>query len=155
MKDAETQWGPMQGRLTQLRRAKAELQVAGPSQGLSTCLYAASLRGVWAGKLTGGLSVLEVFTWTIEAWVISLLRPLPALLGRRTYMVMEQFKNNHIYSQLAGKEPSCNAGDPSLVPEWGSSPREGIGYPLQNSWASLVSQTVKNPPAMWETWVPS
>ena len=70
-------------------------------------------------------------------------------------MVMEQFKNNHIYSQLAGKESACNAGDPSLVPEWGSSSREGIGYPLQNSWASLVSQTVKNPSAMWETWVRS
>ena len=32
-------------------------------------------------------------------------------------------------------------------------PGEGIGYPLQYSWASLVAETVKNPPAMWETWV--
>ena len=32
-------------------------------------------------------------------------------------------------------------------------PGEGIGYPLQNSWASLVAQLVKNPPAVWETWV--
>ena len=30
---------------------------------------------------------------------------------------------------------------------------EGIGYPLQYSWASLVAQLVKNPPAMQETWV--
>ena len=30
-----------------------------------------------------------------------------------------------------------------------------IGYPLQCSWASLVAQLVKNPPAMWETWVRS
>ena len=30
--------------------------------------------------------------------------------------------------------------------------KEGIGYPLQYSWASLVAQ-VKNLPAMWETWV--
>ena len=29
------------------------------------------------------------------------------------------------------------------------------GYPLQYSWASLVSQLVKNLPAMWETWVQS
>ena len=29
---------------------------------------------------------------------------------------------------------------------------EGIGYPLQYSWASLVAQLVKNPSAMWETW---
>ena len=33
--------------------------------------------------------------------------------------------------------------------------KEGIGYPLQYSWASLVTQLVKNPPAMWETWVRS
>ena len=32
-------------------------------------------------------------------------------------------------------------------------PGEGIGYPLQYSWASLVAQLVKNPPAVWETWV--
>ena len=53
----------------------------------------------------------------------------------------------------AGKESACNAGDPGSIPGSGSSPREGIGYPLQYSWASLVAQTVKNPPAMWETWV--
>ena len=34
-------------------------------------------------------------------------------------------------------------------------PEEGIGYPLQYSWASLVAQTVKNLPAMLETWVRS
>ena len=32
-------------------------------------------------------------------------------------------------------------------------PGEGMGYPLQYSWASLVAQLVKNPPAVWETWV--
>ena len=53
----------------------------------------------------------------------------------------------------AGKESACNAGDSSSIPGLGSSPREGIGYPLQYSWASLVVQTVKNPPAMRETWV--
>ena len=35
----------------------------------------------------------------------------------------------------------------------GRSPGEGVGYPLQYSWASLVAQLVKNLPAMWETWV--
>ena len=39
------------------------------------------------------------------------------------------------------------------IPGWGRSPREGIGYTLQNSWASLVVQLVKNPTAVWETWV--
>jgi len=40
-----------------------------------------------------------------------------------------------------------------LIPGSGRSPGEGIGYPLQNSWASLAVQLVKNPPAMQETWV--
>jgi len=35
----------------------------------------------------------------------------------------------------------------------GRSAGEGIGYPLQYSWASLVAQLVKNPPAMGETWL--
>jgi len=42
-----------------------------------------------------------------------------------------------------------------VVPGSGRSPAEGIGYPLQYSWASLVAQTVKNPPTMPETWVRS
>ena len=55
----------------------------------------------------------------------------------------------------AGKESACNAGDPGSISGSGSSPGEGIGYPLQYSWASLVAQLVKNPPAMQETWVRS
>ena len=55
----------------------------------------------------------------------------------------------------AGKESACNAGDSSLIPGSGSSPGEGIGNPLQYSWASLVAQMVKNPPVMRETWVRS
>ena len=55
----------------------------------------------------------------------------------------------------AGKESTCNAGDPGSIPGLGSSPGEGIGYSLQFSWASLVAQLVKNPPTMQETWVRS
>ena len=53
----------------------------------------------------------------------------------------------------AGKESACNTGHPSLIPGSGRYPGEGIGYPLLYSWTSLVAQTVKKPPAMWETWV--
>ena len=53
----------------------------------------------------------------------------------------------------AGKESTCNAGDPSLIPGWKRSPGERIGCPFQYSWASLVAQQVKNLPAMQETWV--
>ena len=45
-----------------------------------------------------------------------------------------------------GKESPCNSGNPGSI---------GLGYPLEYSWASLVAQLVKNPPAMWETWVRS
>ena len=51
-----------------------------------------------------------------------------------------------------GKESAYNAGHPSLIPGSRRSTGEGIGYPLQYSWASLVAQLVKNPPAMRETW---
>ena len=53
-----------------------------------------------------------------------------------------------------GKESACNAGDPVLIPGSRGSSGEGIGCPLQY-WTSLVAQLVKNPPAMWETWVQS
>ena len=67
----------------------------------------------------------------------------------------------HIYIYIglpgssAGKESSCSAGDHRLIPGLGRSPGEGIGYPLQYSWASLVTQMVKNLSTMRETWVPS
>jgi len=52
-----------------------------------------------------------------------------------------------------GKESTCNApaGDTSSIPESGRSAGEGIGYPLQYSWASLVAQLVKNLRIMQET----
>ena len=53
----------------------------------------------------------------------------------------------------AGKESACNAGDPDLIPGLGRSTAEGIGYPLQSPWTFLMTQMVKNPPVMWETWV--
>ena len=52
-----------------------------------------------------------------------------------------------------GKESTCNAGDPGSIPGLGRSTGEGIGYPLQYSWSSLVAQLGKNLPAIQETWV--
>ena len=49
-----------------------------------------------------------------------------------------------------GKESTRNA---CLIPRLGRSAGEGIGYPLQYSWASLVTEQVKNLPAMRKTWV--
>ena len=52
-----------------------------------------------------------------------------------------------------GEESTWNAGNPSTIPVSGRSAGDGIGYPLQYSWASLLTQLVKNLPAMWEIWV--
>ena len=56
--------------------------------------------------------------------------------------------------------PELGPGVPLASPSYrsrvtGLFNRQGIGYPLQYSWASLVAQLVKNPPAMWETWIRS
>ena len=68
---------------------------------------------------------------------------------------MPHFYTSNVWGFLhssVGKESACNAEDPGSIPGSGKSAREGIGYPLQYSWVSIV---VKNPPAVWETWVRS
>ena len=54
-----------------------------------------------------------------------------------------------------GKESAYDAGDSNSIPGSGRSTGEGIGYPPHYSWDYLMVQLVKNPPAMWETWVQS
>ena len=49
-----------------------------------------------------------------------------------------------------GKESTCTAGHPGLIPRLGRSSGEGIGYSLQYSWASLVAQLLNNLPVMRE-----
>ena len=68
----------------------------------------------------------------------------------RTFSVLSWFS---LPTFSVGKETACNGGDPGLIPGWGRSAGEGIGYPLQYSWASLAAQLVKNPPEVWKTWV--
>ena len=53
----------------------------------------------------------------------------------------------------ADKESACNIGYPDSIPGLGSTLGEGIGYPLQYSWVSLVAQMERNPSAMWDAWV--
>jgi len=65
-------------------------------------------------------------------------------------LILDSFPDSSV-----GKESTCNAGDSGLITGSGRSTGEGIGYPLQYFWASLVAQLVKNPPAMRETWVQS
>ena len=51
---------------------------------------------------------------------------------------MEGFPDSSV-----GKEFTCNAEDPGSIPGSGRSTGEGIGYPLQYSWGSLVAQLVR------------
>ena len=101
--------------------------------------------------------------WTVYSFTIVLYFLLSILINgliAKTYQVvifcllLTLFIFNYLNSSV-GKESTCNAGDPGSIPGLGRSPGEGIGCPLQYSWASLVAQLVKNPPAMWETWLRS
>ena len=65
------------------------------------------------------------------------------------------FKMRGFPHSSVGQESACNAGDPGSIPVLRRSPGEGTGYSLQYSWTYLVAQLVKNPPAVWETWVQS
>ena len=94
-------------------------------------------------------------------------RWLNTFINEMEYILLEGLKGIYLFIQhtftghltcgrsfpdsSVGKESTCNAGDPSSIPVLGGSPGEGLGYPLQYSWASLVAQLVKNLPAMQET----
>ena len=73
--------------------------------------------------------------------------------GRIFFSFMPEYYHLGFSDSSVDKESTCSVGNPGLIPGLRRSPGEGIGYPLQNCWASLVAQLVKNLPAMWETWV--
>ena len=80
--------------------------------------------------------------------VWSLILSLGVFLG--TSLLFQGFPRSSV-----SKDPACNAGDPGSILGSGGSAGEGIGCPLQCSWASPMAQLVKNLPAVWETWVRS
>ena len=73
-------------------------------------------------------------------------------VGWLLYIVLLIFSPAHPSSGFpdssVGKESACNAGDSGSIPRSGRSAGEGIGYPFQLFWASLVARLAKNPPAM-------
>ena len=74
-------------------------------------------------------------------------------VSQRTLLFKEGNFPIGVPDSSVGKESSCNAGDPDLIPGSGRSSGEGMGYPLQYSWASLVAQLIENPSAIQETTV--
>ena len=98
------------------------------------------------------LSLLAILWNSAFSWVYLSLSPLP-LASLLSSVICKASLGFHDSS--TGKESACNARDLDLIPASGRSPGEGIGYPLQYSWAFLVAQLVKNLPEMQETWIQS
>ena len=91
-----------------------------------------------------------------DKWMINLSQShRRALRGARLSLTVVPSRQESRQVYKPGKESACNAADPNSIPGSGRSVGEGIDYPLQYSWVSFVAQLVKNPPAMWETWVRS
>ena len=72
-----------------------------------------------------------------------------------SWFVCSKFMCHMVIFSSAGKESPCNTTNPSLIPRSGRFPGQGIGKPLQYSWASLVAQMVKNSLQKWETCIQS
>ena len=77
--------------------------------------------------------------WCWRLWAISRSR----LLGC-SEIKLQVYSIWYFPGSSVGKESACKAGDPGSIPGLGRSSGEGIGYPLQYSWTSLVAQLVKN-----------
>ena len=105
----------------------------------------------WAVSLSGGIGLSWAGRRKPKHWSKTRNRT------RTHYFLLRKLVNLLVGfpGMSAGKESSCNTGDHGLIPGSGRSAGEGIGYPLQYSWASLVVMTVKNPPAMRKTWIRS
>ena len=94
-------------------------------------------------QLTNGKSWLM----GTPGWVISMNKINPC---KNQWYVLFAFGSRDLKASLVAqmvKKSACNAGNPSSIPGLGSSSGEGIGYPLQYCWASLVTEMAKNTPA--------
>ena len=97
----------------------------------------------WVGPSSHLLLLLD---WDLHHW-------LPWFSGLWTWTELHYGISWVFPVSSVGEESAYNAIDCGSIPGLERSAGEGIGYPLQYSWVSLVAQLVKNPPAMWETWV--
>ena len=71
--------------------------------------------------------------------------------GAKEHKISVSVAHVRLPDSSTGKESACSAGGPTPMTGSDSCPGEGTGCPLQYSWASLVAQPVKNPPATRET----
>ena len=91
----------------------------------------------WTGQSIGVSASASVLPMNIQGLFHLGLTGLISLLSKGLSRVFSSttLQKNHFLSA----ESSCNTGDPSSIPGSGRSTGEGIGYPLQFSWASLVA----------------
>ena len=85
-------------------------------------------------------------SWIASLISFSLLLRWVSYDGHQSWFKIELF--SHVLGfpdSSSGKESTCNAGDPGLILGLGRSAGEGIGYPLQYCWASLVAHLIENP----------
>ena len=113
----------------------SQILLSGHPHPLHTLHLFLSMKGTW-GEMA--ISNFILFPFILPFWRKIYFLPLFSSLG---------FPDNSV------KESAYNAGNPGSIPGLGRFAGEGISYLLQYSWASLVTQLVKNPPAMWESWV--
>ena len=95
------------------------------------------------------MSFLDIkFTWNVNSNFpyrnmnikesVHIWKPVSLAVVFTACLYVEDFPDNSV-----GEESTCNAGDPSSIPGSGKSSGEGIGYPFQYSWGSLVAQLGK------------
>ena len=111
---------------------------------------------------SGSFSVSQLFTWGDQSIGVSASASVLPMntqdwsplgwTGWISFLRKDYILRFEVYQEFpdssVGKQSVCNAEEPSSISGLGRSRGEGIGYPLQYSWTSLVTQLVKNPPAM-------
>ena len=119
-------------------------------QGLCTCVRVAAAVCVHRGQHTLTHSSVQVaFTHVCLCYAcVMYTHPRSSQFGWFTPTQRWGFPDSSVV-----KDSTCNAGDPGSIPGSGRSAGKGVGYALQDSWASLMAQLVKNLPAVRETWV--
>ena len=119
-------------------------------------------REPWCAEVHGvAKSQAQLSDWTELNWIYLIIEINEnSRAWYSNHLIIVSCNSDFVFSlgfpdSSVGKESTCSAGDPSLIPGSGRSPGEGMGYPLQYSWPSLVAQLWKNLPAMQETWIQS
>ena len=94
-------------------------------------------REAWQA-IVHGVTVLDMTEQASKMYINTYVETYISPVGLSSLRNPDRYKHTYIFMHihtlthsLVGKESTCDAGDPSLIPELGRSPGEGNGYPLQ------------------------